>query len=204
MHCFFVGIKSEKELYRKLISLKYVILIYFLDDGVCYKIARNEPKNRMKNATIQFACFSEGVKQMYNRLLCKLHIYKGSDHIHRKLVTKFIDIKYRELYESLLELLREEKRYGDDGIKYKIRHLASNAQNTLNLEDDGKDVFRLITLFLLVTSNDAIHNDSGQNISIIYSLETFFLQYFTIGNEQEQKLFISDDDLYKIMEKQSD
>lgn len=190
--------KSEEELRRKLMELKYALAIEFLDEGICYKIIRG----RAQGGTIQISYCSESAKQVRYKLLEKLHRYSGVKYADKQSIKDVSDISFykREIFGLFEEMVRRKDVYVNDHIRYRFEHLLKDTQGALRIEGNGKDIFRLLTLFLLNIPDEKFICDDLRELSFInFVFEAVFLQYFTVGNGEKQVLRISYDELFKII-----
>lgn len=187
--------KSEEELRRKLMKLKYVIVIEFLDKGICYKITRS----RTQNGTIQIIYSNEKAKQMRYKVLEELHRYDVEKYVDKQSIEDMPNIRLykKEIFRLLEEIVRRKDVYVNEHLKYRLEHLIKDTQGALRIEGNGKDIFRLLTLFLLDMPDEMICGDSREQSSMTFVLETVFLHYFSIGKEEKQELQISYDELFE-------
>lgn len=189
--------KAEENLRRNLMELKYVIVIEFLDNGLCYKIERNV----LQNGIIRIFYSSENAKQVRYEWLDKLHNQNAIKYINKQSVEEISDLRLyrREIYGLFEEIVNRKDVYINDQIRYRIEHLIKDTQGALRIEGNGKDIFKLLSLFLLDIPDEKICDVSRDRASIFVLLETVFLQYFSVGQEEKQELRMTYDELFKII-----
>ena len=182
---------SEKELRRKLMELKYVLVIEFQDERICYKIIRGGAQS----GTIQISYCSGKAKQMRYELLEKLRRYSRVKYDDKQ-STRFFK---GELFVLFEEMVHRNNMYINDHLRYRIEHWISDLQRDLGIVAKEKDIFSLLTLFLLyIPDEKMICGDLRELSSINLIFETVFLQYFTVGNGKHT-LRISYEELFKII-----
>lgn len=189
--------KAEEKLRRNLMELKYVIVIEFLDNGLCYKIERNAPQN----GVIRILYSSENAKQVRYEWLEKLHNQSVIKYIDKQSVEDISDKRLyrREIFGLFEEIVNRKDVYINDQIRYRLEHLIKDTQGALRIEGNGKDIFKLLSLFLLDIPDERICDVSRDRASIIVLLETVFLQYFSVGQEEKQELRMTYDELFRIV-----
>lgn len=174
--------KSDKELRSKLIELQYVIVLEFQESGVCYNITR---KNGEREG-IQVNYTSQNAKTKRHKWLKGYGQYWKEEYIAKKPLNEIP----RYLFRMLEEIGDGKKLYDDPHIWIRIDHLFKEAQTTSGFKDSEKDIFRLLTLFLLGIPDEVIRGKLKENSYLNYILETIVLLYFSVGNEEKQKIQI--------------
>lgn len=189
--------KSDEKLRWNLMELKYVIVIEFLDNGLCYKIERNP----LQNGVIRILYSSEHAKQVRYKWLEKLHNQSVIKYIDKQSVEDISDIRLykREIFGLFEEIVNRKDVYINDQIRYRLEHIIKDTQGALRIEGNGKDIFKLLSLFLLDIPDEGICDVSRDRASIIVLLETVFLQYFSVGQEEKQELRMTYDELFRIV-----
>lgn len=190
--------KSEADLRTKLARLKYILIIEFFEDGVCYKIVRDE----MLERRIRILYSDSNAKEQREKWLKKLHreeIGISTPVIRRMKDISDLRISSREMIRLFEDTVYREDVYISDKIRFKLNHLLKDLQGALRIEGNNKNIFRLLTLFILDMPDEIICGLSKEHMSMMFILETVFLQYFCIGAEQEQKMKITYDELFEIV-----
>lgn len=190
--------KSEEKLRKKLMELKYVLEIQFLDEEICYKIIRNKEQCK----TIKIYYCSEKAKHVRYGLLEELHRCRGVRYAGKQSIKNMSDIRFykHEIFRLLEEMIRIGDVHANDQIRYRFEHFFKDLKKPLRIENNGKDLFRFFTLLLLgISDEEMIYDDFKKSSSINFVFEALFLQYFTVGNEEKQAVQIPYDELFKII-----
>lgn len=190
--------KAEADLRTKLARLKYILIIEFFEDGVSYKIVRDE----MLERRIRILYLDSNAKEQREKWLKKLHreeIGISTPVIRRMEDISDLRISSREMIRLFEDTVFREGVCISDKIKFKFNHLLKDIQGALRIEGNNKNIFRLLTLFILDMSDEIICGLSKEYMSMMFILETALLQYFSIGAEQEQEMKITYDELFEII-----
>jgi hypothetical protein len=189
--------KSEADLRTKLERLKYILIIEFFENGVCYKIVRDE----MLERRTRISYLDSNAKEQREKWLEKLHkeeIGISTPATRRMEDISELRISSREMIRLFEDTVYREDVYISDKMRFKLNHLLKDLQGVLRIEGNNKNIFGLLTLFILDMPDEIICELSKEHMSMVFILETIFLQYFSIGAEQEMK--ITYDELFEIIE----
>lgn len=192
---FIEGQNSNAELKKKLIELKYTLVVEFNDIGLCYKISRKS--NHSEKIKIVYSSKSARTKRQkwLERLNFQnvqknksIRYYNDSTHsVHKE---RTIDLVENFMIHSNINLT--------DEINYKLRQLMREYSEVLN-NNDEKNILRFMSTLLLKNTDVVISKSSKQHASDFGSLlENAFLNYFYIGSEETQEIIISYEELKKV------
>lgn len=179
--------KIDNELQRKLNSLKYIIKIEFLEDGLRYKIARNE----ISNKPIQIIYFNEKARKMRNKLIGILYDHNKLKHFNHQ------DINYSSILKND-DMLHKNKMTFNDKLIHDLKYFINEVNVNLKMENDEKDIFKLFTLFIFNKSDEIIYDELNDTSHLDLLLEKVFLQYFFVGEEEKKELHLFYDELFEI------
>lgn len=192
--CDFCGESIEtKELCEKLENMKYKLLITFTERGICYQIGRHVISGERiiltysnKNAKVEHDKF---------KLQMKRNMRKKNSSVRDNF--KMVG---REL-NGLLEWY-PTGMYINDKIKYVLDHSNRSNIGVKHTGEEHKDMFILLSLFLVNPSDDILGDPSKED-SIVNFLELVFLEYFQIGSEENQKKEVTYDEMRNAIEEDS-
>lgn len=104
--------KSEEELRTNLMRLKYVIIIKFLDHGLCYKIMRNKTKGE----AIEIIYSGEDATKMRSMWLYEWNKYDEGNHIPKQQVEDITRIRYyvKEISVLCNEIIYNKEIYNNN------------------------------------------------------------------------------------------
>lgn len=193
----FIGEQEcEKELRRKLTGLKYVVVIEFFNDGLCYKITRNESQGE----AIQIIYSGEQARTMRDIWLEEWYKYNERNHILKQQVEDMARIRnyVKEILGLCKEIIYRKEMFDNHQITYRIENLLQDAQEDFGIEGSRRNIFILLTLVILAIPDEIICDDTKKQPYITVILESIFLQYFYIGEEQKQEIKINYDELFEI------
>lgn len=188
--------KSVKNLMIELTKLKYVLTIEYFEDGLCYKIIRGG----MLDVHIKISYFDFNAKEQRNKWLKNLHreeIEINSSIIGQIWNESGIRISDREIMRVFEDIM--EDVYMSDDMEVRVNHLKKGMRGGLKINDDNKNVFKLLTLFILDMPDEAICKFFKKRMSIEFLLEKAFLQFFSVGAEETQEMRITYDELLEII-----
>ena len=97
------------------------------------------------------------------------------------------------------ETVHRNDVYVSEKIRYRLDHLMRDMPGALRIGDNDKSIFRFLSLFLLDIPDKVICDSSKEISTIVFMLETVFLQYFRIGSEETQEMKIMYDELLKML-----
>lgn len=190
--------KSENKLYNKLSKMKYLFLVEFSSDGLCYKIVRNGAIGER----IRFKYDDLTSKKEREKWLNKLNM--GELGINRTFVEQSeyiseIEGPTRDMFRLLNEIVHRKGIYVNDEVKFKIEHLMRDIPEVSRIEGADKSIFKLLTILLLDIPDEIIFNLQKEILPIVLVLENALLQYFCIGAETKQKMSIKYDELEEML-----
>lgn len=181
--------KSEQGLRGKLENLKYILSIEFMENGICYKIIRNEDHG--KRIKIKYS--GEKAKDKRNKWLQRFHKQEiGLNHSLEEQIKDGYDtrISRREIIRLLEKKVYISNVNISDKIRYTLEQLIRDIPRALHIRGNDKTVFRILSLFLLDIPDKMICDTPKEDSTSIFMLETAFLQYFLIGSEETQEMKI--------------
>ena len=188
--------KPEKSLREKLLKMKYLLVVEFSEKGLCYKIDRNGGMSER----IRFVYLDLNSKEERDKWLNKL---KGISHTFMEHVEYVADIEgpSRDMIRLFKEIMHRKDIYINDEVRFRIDHLMRDIPESLRIERNDKSIFRLLTILLLDVPDEMICNSTKEILAIVLILETISLQYFRIGAERTQEIYITYNELQNILKK---
>lgn len=189
--------KSEEELRTKLVSLKYILSIEFTENGICYKVIRNGVHGE------RIRLIYSGVKAKKERDIWLQRLHKQEIRMNHSLGEQIDDeydvrISSRDMIRVFEETVHRNEVYVSEKIRYRLDHLMREIPRALRIGGKDKNIFKFFSLLLLDIPDKAICDSSKEISTIVFMLETAFLQYFHIGSEETQEIKILYDELLKM------
>lgn len=109
--------------------------------------------------------------------------------------------------KTLMRLIEETAHrnvmytYTIDGrTRYEIERLIKEIVGELQMEDDRKFIFKVLSVMLLNMTDKVIGNSYKKEPGVVFALKSALLQYFCIGQEEKQEMRIMYDELREVRE----
>ena len=88
----------------------------------------------------------------------------------------------------------------DGRTRYEIERLIKEIVGELQMEDDRKFIFKVLSVMLLNMTDKVIGNSYKKEPGVVFALKSALLQYFCIGQEEKQEMRIMYDELREVRE----
>ena len=88
----------------------------------------------------------------------------------------------------------------DGRTRYEIDRLIKEMVGELQMGDDRKFIFKILSVIFLNMSDKAIGNRDKKESGVVFALKSALLQYFYIGQEEEQEMRIMYNELRELCE----
>lgn len=198
----FCGNQSlNKVLCTNLDALRYVVAVEFTEDGLVYKIIRR--KARGKRIKIRYV--EENAKKERNKWIG--HLRRHEIKINYPLEENANHHNIQASKKTLMRLIEETAHrnvmytYTIDGrTRYEIERLIKEIVGELQMEDDRKFIFKVLSVMLLNMTDKVIGNSYKKEPGVVFALKSALLQYFCIGQEEKQEMRIMYDELREVRE----
>lgn len=191
--CDFCGESMvTKELCEKLENMKYKLSITFTERGICYQIGRQV----ISEERIILTYSNKNAKVEHDKFKLQMKRNKRKKYSS---VRDNLKMSGRELSVLLGREIYSTSMFINDKIRYVLNHLIRSNIGVIHTGEEKKDLFVLLSLFLVDPSDDIL-SDSSKEDSIVTFLELVFLEYFHIGSEENQKEEITYDEMRNAIE----
>lgn len=191
--CDFCGESMvTKELCEKLENMKYKLSITFTERGICYQIGRQV----ISEERIILTYSNKNAKVEHDKFKLQMKRNKRKKYSS---VRDNLKMSGRELSVLLGREIYSTGMFINDKIRYVLDHLIRSNIGVIHTGEEKKDLFVLLSLFLVDPSDDIL-SDSSKEDSIVTFLELVFLEYFHIGSEENQKEEITYDEMRNAIE----
>ena len=181
-----------KELCEKLENMKYKLSITFTERGICYQIGRQV----ISEERIILTYSNKNAKVEHDKFKLQMKRNKRKKYSS---VRDNLKMSGRELSVLLGREIYSTSMFINDKIRYVLNHLIRSNIGVIHTGEEKKDLFVLLSLFLVDPSDDIL-SDSSKEDSIVTFLELVFLEYFHIGSEENQKEEITYDEMRNAIE----
>lgn len=192
--------KSEENLRKKLLKMRYSILLEISNEGLVYKINRNGKIGER----IRIKYTDSNLKEEREKWFEKLHIgelrFSRTFMEHAEYISD-MEGPSRNIIQLFYELVHRSNMFISDNVRLSLEHIMRNMPGALRIDGNDKSIFALLTILLLDKQRDEIynlHNSHKEISSIDIILETLLLQYFRIGAEMTQSLRITYNELQQV------
>lgn len=179
---------KKKELYEKILSVRYLLTINFSDKGLCYKVARSgESRERIRITYSDINARKEQNKWL--NIFREEHSMEAFGY----------EQKYEGFKQEILHIFHQlshiKAHHINQDIKHRIYHLMSDMTDNLRIESNNKFMLKELTLVVLEIADKENLREFKEwkvnDFDIISCLEFIFLHYFRIGEEKTQELNVS-------------
>ena len=167
-----------------------ILLIKFVEDGICYRIFREE--DCKENFKLEYS--GEKAKKEYVKKREKLDQLIGKD-------TPYNDNgkTSRKKMERLIEEVVSRDDLGNPMGRTNRRRLIVQLPRSLSayLKENNEDIFKAFSYLLLKINDKLYEKISKEHLTVMNDLEMNFLQYFHVGLEETKEIKVKYDELLK-------
>ena len=185
-----INISENPGLKGDLKKLRYILLIKFVEDGICYRIFREE--DCKENFKLEYS--GEKAKKEYVKKREKLDQLIGKD-------TPYNDNgkTSRKKMERLIEEVVSRDDLGNPMGRTNRRRLIVQLPRSLSayLKENNEDIFKAFSYLLLKINDKLYEKISKEHLTVMNDLEMNFLQYFHVGLEETKEIKVKYDELLK-------
>ena len=196
----FVNMNESSDLIEELRKMQYHLIIEFTSKGVTYKVRKiGKSKNRI---TVNYV--DEFAKRSYKNLRRQFVSKETGIHAHKILFSdefRKFDIRFDEISRILEEsIYRSGLSIGKEHI-HQFEGILD--QSDFDVENGGKRIFELLTLFLLEIPDKVLRYNKDERAPIIFFIENVILSYLTTSNANESIIINYEDIEQNILKKWS-
>lgn len=181
--------KEDKELYDKLLKLKYILVIEFDVKGLCIKMDRNGKENEV----FKILYTSEDAKNTRKIIL------GGRDYKQRRILEFILENRMGTLIShTMMQSKKNNYIYAKNAENVFQRFIGTGELiNDYKKSVNDLNKFDYFGFFLLTLDDSEIISDIKKD-HLLSSYSRELLGYFYVGDEQNQKVLISYDKLGKV------
>ena len=193
----FVGKQQVDDvLRRKILNLKYCLNIIVYENGVGYKLSRN---NNSETSIIIRYENEKAYEKRISWIKRKEDDRKESGYWEYE-EEAMINMKFIAEQKMLTdEMIKNKKLRINERIKHYTYSLLKGMEVEGRLNEKNKYLLNCITHYWLSFPDKVIRNQEDCEYPSMVMLEKIFMQHFCIGREDMQEVKITYDDMYKSM-----